>query len=621
MTNEKPLGKKILALVGGENNIQGISHCATRLRMLLKDDQIASKNKGIIEDLNGVISVVENGGQFQVIIGPAVTNVYDQLLDGTKLNQESAQDDEHEKNKNGLISSFLDIVAGIFTPLLPLLAGSGVLRGIVLLLSQVGWLSESSGTYHILTAASTAVFYFLPILLAITSAEKFKVNKYVAAAVMGALIMPEFTQIMGNNGNGVITHFLGIPIVTMAYTSTVIPAILSIWCLSYVERYLKKYIPESLQLLFVPLASLFIMVPLTAGAFGPFGVYLGEWISNGINILMNSNGWIAGAIVGGAWNLFVIFGLQWAVNPVMIQNISKLGYDSIVPLTAAANFGMAGATLGTFFRTKDTKMKAYSISALLSIFFAGITEPAIYGIGVKYKKPLIGAVVGGAVGGAFIGGLHVKAFAFVFGGLTTLPAFVGSTFVSYVLGLIICFAVALIVTLVIGIDEPENTKVRTDQAGNTEQISNEVVLQPLDGYVADIAEANDPAFASGSMGQGMVIYPTNGKVYAPFDGTISMLFKTNHALGITSKSGTELLIHIGIDTVKLNGKHFFAKVKQGDTVKAGQLLIQFDLSALEEAGYDTSTFVIVTNSNEYKDINLIEADDGSHGRKILQTNV
>ncbi|KRL01493.1 beta-glucosides PTS, EIIBCA [Liquorilactobacillus capillatus DSM 19910] len=436
---------------------------------------------------------------------------------------------------------------------------------------------------------------------------------------MGALIMPEFTQIMGSHGNGVITHFFGIPIVTMAYTSTVIPAILAIWCLSYVEHSLKKYIPESLQLLFVPLLSLFIMVPLTAGAFGPFGVYLGEWLSDGINFLMNSNGWLAGAIVGGAWNLFVIFGLQWAVNPVIIQNISKSGYDFIVPLTAAANFGMAGATLGTFFRTKDKKMKAYTISALLSIFFAGITEPAIYGVGIKYKKPLIGAVIGGAVGGAFIGGLHVKAFAFVFGGLTTLPAFVGSTFVSYVIGLIICFAVALFVTLIIGIDEAASSKVQTDQVGNTKQISNDTVLQPLDGYVADIAEASDPAFASGSMGQGMVISPTAGKVYAPFDGTVSMLFETKHALGITSNNGTELLIHIGIDTVKLNGEYFLAKVRQGDIVKAGQLLIQFDLEALKKAGYDMSTFVIVTNSNEYHDVNLITADTGDHGREVLQT--
>lgn len=620
MSNEKSLGKRILDLVGGEKNISGITHCATRLRMLLRDDTIANNNRNDIKNLDGVIDVAETGGQFQVIIGPAVANVYDELVDGTNLNGDSDKDDDIPKSGN-ILSRLLDVVAGIFTPLLPLLAGSGVLRGVVLLLVQMKWLSNTSGTYHILTAASTAVFYFLPILLAITSAEKFKVNKYVSAAIMGSLIMPEITNIMGSHGNGVVTHFFGIPIVLMTYTSTVIPAILAIWCLSYLERWLKKFIPESLQLLFVPLISLFIMVPLTAGLFGPFGVYVGEGISNVINFLMNYNGWIAGALVGGAWNVFVIFGLQWAVNPVMIQNISRFGFDQIVPLTAAANFGMAGATLGTFFRTHDQKMKAYSMSALLSIFFAGITEPSIYGVGVRYKKPLIAAVAGGAVGGAFIGGMHVKAFAFVFGGLTTLPAFVGSTFISYVIGLAICFAVAFAITLVIGINENSITKTKTDPVGNTKALSDELIQQPLSGKVADLATANDPAFASGAMGQGMVILPDDNVVYAPFSGTITMLFDTHHAIGITSNRGAEVMIHIGIDTVKLNGKYFEALVKQGDSVSAGQPLIKFDRKKIEEEGYDLSTFVIVTNTNEYKDVRLVAADVGQHGRDTLQISI
>ncbi|KRN99035.1 beta-glucoside-specific PTS transporter subunit IIABC [Companilactobacillus kimchiensis] len=617
MSNEKSLGKKILDLVGGEKNISGITHCATRLRMLLRDDSIANNHKEEIKDLDGVIDVAETGGQYQVIIGPAVANVYDDLVDGTSLNKET-NDTDSEPQSGNVFSRFLDIVAAIFTPLLPLLAGSGVLRGVVLLLVQLHWLSDTSGTYHILTAASTAVFYFLPILLAITSAEKFKVNKYVAAAIMGSLIMPEITNIMGSHGNGVVTHFFGIPIVLMQYTSTVIPAILAIWCLSYLEHWLKKFIPESLQLLFVPLISLFIMVPLTAGLFGPFGVYVGEGISTAINFLMNANGWVAGAIVGGAWNVFVIFGLQWAVNPVMIQNISRLGHDQIVPLTAAANFGMAGATLGTFFKTNDKKVKAYSMSALLSIFFAGITEPSIYGIGVKYKKPLIAAIAGGAVGGAFMGGMHVKAFAFAFGGLTTLPAFVGSTFVAYVIGLAICFAVSFAITMVIGINEDAATQTKADSIGNAKELSNELIQQPLSGRVADLAEANDPAFASGAMGQGMVIIPDDSTVYAPFDGSVTMLFNTHHAIGITSNKGAEVMIHIGIDTVKLNGKFFTALVKQGDIVKVGQPLIKFDKDKIEAAGYDLSTFVIVTNTNAYKDVRLIAADNGTHGRDTLQ---
>lgn len=616
MKENQSLGKTILELVGGEGNIQGITHCATRLRMLLKNDTVANNHKDEIRNLDGVIDVVENGGQFQVIIGPAVTKVYDDLLAGTQLNQEQTDDDAQPTGS--LFSRFLDTVAAIFTPLLPLLAGSGVLRGLVLLLVQVKWLSETSGTYHILTVASTAVFYFLPILLAFTSAEKFKVNKYVAAAIMGALIMPEFSNMMGSQGNGVVVHFFGLPIVMMTYTSTVIPAILAIWCLSYLERWLRKSIPESLQLLFVPLISLFVMVPLTAGIFGPFGVYVGEAISKVINILMNTNGWIAGALVGGAWNVFVIFGLQWAVNPVMIQNISKLGHDQIVPLTAAANFGMAGATLGTFLRTHDSKVKAFSMSALLSIFFAGITEPSIYGIGVKYKRPLIAAIAGGAVGGAFIGGMHVKAYAFAFGGLTTLPAFIGPTFVSYCLGLLICFVVALAVTLVLGLDEDGVQQTRTDVVGNTQTVATEKIQQPVSGHVADLAEANDPAFASGAMGQGMVISPTEGTVYAPFSGSVTMLFDTHHAIGITSTKGSEVMIHIGIDTVKLNGKFFDALVKQGDVVTVGQPLIKFDLAAITAAGYDPSTFVIVTNTNAYKDVQLLKANDGQHGRETLQ---
>lgn len=428
---------------------------------------------------------------------------------------------------------------------------------------------------------------------------------------------------MGSNGNGTVVHFLGIPLVLMTYTSTVVPAILATWCLSYLERWLRKWIPTNLQLLFVPLISLFIMVPVTAGLFGPFGVYVGEGISGIINWLMNLNGWVAGALIGGVWNIFVIFGLQWAVNPVMINNISSLGYDYIVPLTCAANFGMAGATLGTFIRTKDKKMKAYSISALLSIFFAGITEPAIYGIGIRYKKPLIGAVAGGAVGGAIIGGMRAKAFAFVFGGLTTLPAFVGKTFIPYCVGLLACFVVGCLVTAILGIDEDhaDQKVANVDGSGSVQLVTNETIAAPISGNVQDLTQAHDPAFANGSMGDGMVVQPNNGNVYAPFDGEVTMLFGTKHALGLTSSKGTQLMIHIGIDTVKLNGQYFESFVKQGDHVSKGQKLLHFDLDAIEKAGYDCSTVVIVTNTNDYNEVKLLTAGKVKNGTEILQTRI
>lgn len=613
------LGKKILTLVGGQDNISNITHCATRLRMRLANNEIAHKNKTKIESLDGVISVVEKAGQFQVVIGPAVPQIYDQLIENTDLTSSENEHTAKEENTNWFLK-LMDVIGGIFTPLLPLFAGSGVFRGLVLLATQLNWLSTSSSTYHILTVASTAVFYFLPIMLAVTAAEKFKCDKFVAAAIMGALIMPEFMKLMGSTGNGTVVHFFGIPLVLMTYTSTVVPAILATWCLSYLEKWLRSWIPTNLQLLFVPLISLFIMVPLTAGVFGPFGVYVGEGISNVINWLMNLNGWVAGALIGGVWNIFVIFGLQWAVNPVMINNISSLGYDYIVPLTCAANFGMAGATLGTFVRTKDKKMKAYSISALLSIFFAGITEPAIYGIGIRYKKPLVGAVAGGAVGGAIIGGMKAKAFAFVFGGLTTLPAFVGKTFIPYCIGLLACFIVGCVVTMVLGIDE-NSTEQKTSNVNSAQSVSNESILNPISGEIEDLAQAHDPAFADGSMGDGFVIEPSSGDVYAPFDGEVTMLFNTKHAIGLTSDNGVQVMIHIGIDTVKLNGEYFESFVKQGDKIKKGQKLLHFDLNEIKKAGYDCSTVVIVTNTKDYQSVELLNAGKNDHGSVTLKVQV
>lgn len=589
--SEKNLGKEILTLVGNEENVKSVAHCATRLRFTLHDESKA--NQKAIENLDGVISVVRNGGQFQVVISTHVNSIYAQVIENT--NFKKTESDTTSNEKKSIISLFMETVSSLFTPLLPLLAGSGLLRGIVLLCTQLGVLSDQSSTYFILTATSTAVFYFLPILLAFTAAKKFNCSPFISTAIVGALLMPEFMSLMGDTGNGTITTFLGLPIVLMSYSSTVIPAIMAIYLYSHLERFLNKVIPVTLQLCFVPLLSLVIMVPLTAGIVGPLGVYLGNGIAALVNTLINFNGWIAGAVVGGFWNILVIFGIHWAVNPVMIQNISVMGFDYIVPFTCATNFGMAGATFGTFLKTKDQKMKQFSISALLSIFFAGITEPAIYGVGVKYKKPLIAAFIGGAVGGAFMGGMGVKAFAFVFGGLTTIPAFAGETLIYYIIGLAICFGVSTIVMLFLGLDEEKAEVIEEDQLfvpNNEEQIA-----LPVLGEVKDLSECSDEMFAKGVLGQGALIIPSEGKVYAPFDGTMIMCFDTLHAIGLRSHYGTEVLIHVGINTVELNGEPFKLKVEQGAKFKKGDLLLEFDIDKIKKAGKSTETLVLVTNSD------------------------
>ena len=589
------LGKQILELVGGESNVSSVAHCATRLRFRLKDESKAKQSE--IENLDGVISVVRKGGQFQIVIGTHVANIHKQVIEGTNFSQEGSSSTAGDEKKN-LLASFMETVSGLFTPLLPLLAGSGLLRGTVLLCTQMGLLSETDSTYTILTAASMAVFYFLPILLAFTAADRFGCSRYIAVAIMGALIMPDFMDMMGEEGNGAMVSFVGLPIVMMKYPYTVIPAILSIYLYSRLEGRLNHWIPATVQLCFVPLISLLVMVPLTAGVVGPLGVYLGNGISYVVNTLIELNGWIAGAVVGGCWNILVIFGIHWAVNPVMIQNVSVNGFDYIVPFTAATNFGMAGATFGVFLKTKNIKMKQFSMSALLSIFFAGITEPAIYGVGVKYRKPLVAAFIGGALGGAFMGGMGVKAYAFVFGGLTTIPAFAGPTLMYYVIGLAICFGVSTAVMMFLGIndDVPEVKPAMAEDNGNRVAIAGEEMALPISGTVNPLSACSDETFASGAMGKGVVIIPSEGRIYAPFDGKVIMVTDSLHAIALRSVKGIEVLIHVGIDTVEMAGKPFKVFVRAEQTVKKGTLLMEFDMDMIRQAGKSIEVPVILTNA-------------------------
>ncbi|EHJ07567.1 beta-glucoside-specific PTS transporter subunit IIABC [Staphylococcus simiae] len=593
----KVVAELILNEIGGSENINSVTHCATRLRFRLKDE--SKVNEQNLNDSNEVIQAFSKGGQYQVIIGTEVSKVYKELVN---LSNVENSNEESNEEKGKLISRFFNTISGIFTPLLPALAGAGILRGLLLLINQLGWLSEKSGTYVILSAASMSVFYFLPIMLAFTSAQRFKVNPYIAAVIGASLIHPDLINLLGKDGNVATTSFLGIPIILMNYSSTVIPAILAIWVYSYLEKFLEKYIWKSVQIIFVPLISLVVIVPVTVGLFGPFGVYVGEGIANGINWLSESNGWITGLVVGGIWNVFVVFGLQWAVNPIMISNISTLGFDKIVPLTAAANFGIAGATFAVLLKSKNKKMKSFSLSALLSIFFAGITEPAIYGVAMKLKKPFIGALIGGAIGGAYLGGMGVKSYAFVFGGLTTLPAFVGSTFIHYIIGLTICFITGALATYILGFEDVSlNTrKTENSKEKNERQVEkSENIFSPINGKIKQLNEIKDGVFSEGILGEGIAILPTDGKVFAPANGELTTLFPTKHAYGLTLDNGAEILVHIGINTVELNGEYFNTFVKQGQYVKQGDLLAEFNLEKIKEK-FDIVTPILLTNKGDYK---------------------
>ncbi|WP_066188883.1 beta-glucoside-specific PTS transporter subunit IIABC [Gracilibacillus timonensis] len=606
MADQKQLAKKIIEGVGGESNVNSLYHCMTRLRFKLKDGSKFDKNE--IEQLDGVVSALESNGQYQVVIGNNVKAVHDAIMDLYDINSASSSSNKNNEKTKNPIAKLFDVMSGIITPIVPTLAGSGMLKALLVILTTYFGLSEESSTYLILSAAANAVFYFFPLALAVSAAKVYGVNIFVSLAIMGALLEPQFTGLMADVGD--IVDFAGLPIVLMSYSGQIIPAILAIWLYSYLERFLNKVIPQVIQMFAVPMLALLVMVPLTAGLIGPFGVYLGNGIASGIDFMGSTSGMLTGAIIGAGWTFLVMFGIHWGIVPAMLQNLSTTGYDTIRPPVANATFAQAGVALGVFLKAKDKKLKSLAISSMMPAILAGVTEPIVYGLSVRYKRPMIAAVIGGTVGGGFAGAMNTTVMAYVFPALTTLPAFMTDTFAYYVISITIAFVLTTILTYVLGFDEGLSDK----GAGRIKQDSGieggrSTVASPMTGEVVSLDKVNDPAFSTGAMGKGVAIIPTEGKVYAPVSGKVTTLFHTNHAIGLTSKDQTEVLIHVGLDTVKLAGKHFEAYVKQDDIVEQGQLLLKFDLEAIKADGYDVTTPIIITNSNDYTDV--IETDKGS----------
>lgn len=443
--NFKETAKGILENVGGVENIANMTHCATRLRLNLKD---ASKaNDEAVKSVDGVVNVINKAGQYQVLIGTEVPHVYDEF---ENLVKGSGQLKLEEGTNDGesIISKIFSSISAIFAPLLPALAGSGILRGLLILAVQLGFIAEDSGTYAILFASSMAVFYFLPVLLAFTSARRFGASPYISALIGAALLHPNFLALMGNSGNGVTTSFFGIPAVLMDYNSTVVPIILSIWAFSYLYKWLDKNVPETLKLVIVPLVSLIVMVPLTVIVIGPIGVYSGEAIVNVVNWLIERSGVLTGILIGGGWSVLVSFGVHWAVNPIMINNISQFGYDYICPLTFACNFAVIGTAIGVYFKARDKKLKGFALTGVITVALSAIIEPTLFGMLVKNKKLFLAQIIAGAVGGAYLGLMKVVTNAFVFGSVTTFPAFIenNANIINGVIGL----AISVIVGAVLG---------------------------------------------------------------------------------------------------------------------------------------------------------------------------
>ncbi|MED2942281.1 beta-glucoside-specific PTS transporter subunit IIABC [Bacillus swezeyi] len=585
------LAKEILRHIGGEKNVVSLVHCATRLRFKLKDRSKADKKA--LEETDGVVTVVESGGQFQVVIGNHVPEVYKEIGRISNILEDSPAD-QSQKEKGNLAGRLVDVVSSIFTPLLGVMAGAGILKGLLLICTNAGWLTAEETTYTILYAAADSLFYFLPLLLAVTAAKKFGANLFVALTMAGALIYPSILEL---KNSGADTEFFGIPVVLMNYTSTVIPIILAVFVMSWLEKYCMRIIHDSVKNFITPVICLVVMVPLTLIVFGPLGVYTGNGIAAAILSVFDVSPILAGAIIAALWQILVIFGIHWGIVPVILNNIAVHGKDYIKPATAAAVFAQTGAAFGVMLKTKNKKLKTLAGSAAITGIF-GITEPAVYGVTLRLKKPFVCGVISAAAGGAIIGYSHSVAIASGAPGLLTIPIFYGPGFLGFIIGISVSFVLSIVLTYIVGFDDPIDEK----QQQHTGKGSGEKIYSPLQGDVLPLTEVSDKVFSSGALGEGVAVLPAKGIVAAPADGVVTTAFPTGHAYGITTESQAEILIHIGVDTVKLEGKHFDSKVVQGQKVKRGDILAEFDLEALIREGFDVKTPVVVTNSNQYSDV-------------------
>lgn len=621
----KSLATNILEKVGGKENVNSVVHCATRLRFTLKDESKAQTDS--LKKTAGVLSVVNAGGQYQIVIGPDVPMVYQEVLTLGNFEAAAPVDDPAAKKEDdrSKLSKLLEGIASIFQPIIPAITGAGLLKALMALLSAFHLLNNGSQTYIILNAMADAAFYFMPILLAASCARKFKCNQGTAMALAGILVYPAFISLLG--AEEAVMFFGILPVTKATYTSSVIPIILGVWFMSYVEHFMQKVSPRAIKFFSVPLVSLLVGGTATIVVLGP----LGAWVSNLINILFTwlnqAAPWIVPTIVGIFNPLLVMTGTHYGLIPIGTNNLATLKWDTVVgPGMLASNVaqGAAGLAVGVRSKNPDTKQQASS-AGLTGVL--GITEPVLYGVNLKFTFPLYAAMIGGGVGGLFLGITRVARFAGGSPGLLVLPAYIPteevtslgytmSNLVFAVIGVIIAIVVSFIASFILfgvwakkGKLDPSETGMAADEdaaavTADTEKGSAEAVtlFAPITGETIPLSDVEDEVFSSGIMGDGIAFVPSVGEVYAPCSGTITTFFPTGHAICIKSSDGAEVLIHVGMDTVALNGEGFTPMAKQDDTVKKGQLLLKFDIGLITGKGYKVVTPMVITNKDELKEL-------------------
>ena len=613
------IAQQILQLVGNKQNVISVSHCFTRLRFQLKDNNKANREK--LLQTEGVISVVESSGQYQVVLGNKVTKIYDALL--PLIGEINSIKQEQPKVSIGI--KILNAFAAIFTPIIPAIAASGMLKGILAIAVIIGNYYSTDiktyNTYIILHAASDAVFYFMPIILGYTAAKVFKAHEFISMIIGATLCYPSMVSLMTSKSE---VTFFAIELTKANYTSSVIPIIIAVFILSYIQRFLEKIIPEVLKIIMVPTFSLLIMIPATLLIFGPIGIYIGEFINWIYYYIMGVSPILLGAFIGGVWCILVIFGAHRAIVPIGINDVAQTGRQNLLAFAGAANFAQAGAAFGVFFKTKNKNLKTVAASATVTALF-GITEPAIYGANLRLKKPMICAVICGAIAGGLMGWGGSYGNAFANQGVLTIPVYAEAgtkAFLCYLIGIGFAFFGSCIMTMIVGFNDIPNEEASktVETTSSTQLTSDTAIVSPLAGEVIALDQVKDEAFASGAMGKGIAVYPKVGEIVAPEDCTVTALYPTLHAMGIKLDNGIELLIHIGIDTVNLQGKYFQSYVHAGQHITKGTKLVSFDIDKIKQQ-FDLTTSIIVVNSEQYKNIEYCQQAQVSVTDNLLVIHV
>ncbi|WP_299092315.1 beta-glucoside-specific PTS transporter subunit IIABC [uncultured Metabacillus sp.] len=615
------LALEIVNNIGGSDNVSTLTHCMTRLRFVLNNNDKADREA--FKTLDGVINVIESGGQFQVVIGTHVEEVYEEVIKYIKSYSDSDLKSS-KKEKVSVLDKLIDFVSGTFSPLVPAIAGAGMIKALLALLVLFNLVSRESQTYYVVSFIADAAFYFLPFLLAYSAASKLKCNPVLAMVLAGILIHPNFIQL---NTAGEDVHLFGIPMRLVSYGSSVIPILLIVWAQSYIERGVKKIIPDAIKIIFVPMITIFVTAIIALTVLGPLGSFVGDYMARGFEFLGSYGSWLIIFLVATLWPLLVMFGIHHSIVPLSLAQITTLGYENILgPGAIISNISQGVAALVVGWRTKDQSLKQIANTGGITGLM-GITEPALYGVNLPKKYPLYAAMIGGASGGLYAGLMGVSRYATGASGIPAIPLYVGENIwnlYNILIASVITAVVTAVVTYFLSLKFEKETprQIENSKEIKTITIDSTTITNPIKGQVVSLKDVKDDAFASEIMGKGIAIEPSEGKVIAPFNGEIVSLFPTKHAIGLLSDDGVEILIHVGLNTVELNGKYFESYVEQGHRVTKGQTLLTFELEKIKQEGYVTQTPIIVTNTHNYSDVlvkNSNQNIDFNHELLVLKS--